>query len=247
MTEEQKKLVSYTHEELVKKRRRTNDSLALWMLSGFSLIAAVSNQTFLVVMYEGDSGPIKQLLITICLLLLCVASGIYAVIMIRKPATSLAEDIGNVGEEGLYTAEDICDYYREVRENRDNLIYLFGNDKIDETNKHLAGVFTENWMKVHENKNIVKKSDIVAAWHNIDHDGTEFTGLYLLRIDGEQIMTKCSQEFSDKILAEIEKRNPLTFLARCFIYEEKQYDVLVNKEPVIALYKRILENCSNQT
>lgn len=246
MTEEQRSLMSYTQAELHEKHRRINESVALWILAAFGLAAALSNQVILSVLYE-DGSAVTQILITSGLLLFCVVCGFFAVVMIRKPATSLAEDIGRIGAKGLYTAEEICDYYREVRENPGNLIFLFGKDKIDPSNRYSAGVFTKNWMKVHDSNNFVKLSDIVAAWHNIDHDGTECTGFYLLRIDGLKVITECSQEFSDRILQEIGKLNPLTFLARRFLYEGKQYDVLINKESVIALYKSKLEQYMNRS
>lgn len=128
MTEEQKRLVDIPDDELLKKRKRTNESGALWLLSVFCIIAAVVNQTILGVMYE--SGPTLQLLVTIGILVLCVVSCIFAIIIIRKPATSWLEDISANGEDGFYTPEDIYDYYKEVREYRDNLIFLFDSKKL---------------------------------------------------------------------------------------------------------------------
>lgn len=244
MTEAQRKWVSYTQEELDKKRKRTNESGAFWFLGIFALIGAVANQTFLGILYEDAVG--KQLLITAGLFLFCVVSCIFAVIIIRKPATSLAEDISRVGENGCYTPEEVCDFYREVRENPNNLIFLFDSDRINESNHYSAGVFTDNWMKIHGNEPFVKYSDIVAAWHNIDRDGTEFTGFHLLRIDGEQTVTKCTQEFSDRILEEIGRRNPLTILARNFTYEGKHYDVIAQKNEVIDIYKSSLDSFLKQ-
>lgn len=244
MTEEQKKLVDIPDEELLKKRKRTNESGALWGLGVFCIIAAVSNQTFLGVMYE--SGPTLQLLVTIGILILCVVSCIFAVIIIRKPATSYAENISAIGENGFYTPEEIHDYYREVREYRDNLIFLFDSKKVTESNKYNAGVFTKNWMKVHANQNWVKIKDIVAAWHNESPDGTELVGFFLLRIDGLLVRTICTEEFSAKLLTEIEKRNPLTFLAPSFAYEGKRYDVFTNPQQVIDLYQANLDTYLTQ-
>ncbi len=96
-------------------------------------------------------------------------------------------------------------------------------------------------MKIPNGMTHARYSDIVAAWHNIDHRGTEFTGFYLLRIDGELKETESTQEYSEKLIAEIEKHNPLTILARSFTYEGKQYDAVANKNQVIELYKRNLD------
>lgn len=244
MTEEQKRLVDISDEELLKKRKRTNESGALWLLSVFCIIAAVVNQTILGVMYE--SGPTLQLLVTIGILVLCVVSCIFAIIIIRKPATSWLEDISANGEDGFYTPEDIYDYYKEVREYRDNLIFLFDSKKITESNKYNAGVFTKNWMKIHANQNHVKLKDIVAAWHNESPDGTELVGFFLLRIDGLLVRTICTEDFSAKLLTEIEKRNPLTFLTPYFVYDEKRYNVFTDPQQVIGLYQKNLDNYQAQ-
>lgn len=244
MTEEQKKLVDIPDAELLKKRKRTNESGALWLLGVFCIIAAVVNQTILGVMYE--SGPTLQLLVTIGILVLCVVSCIFAVIIIRKPATSWLKNISANSENGFYTPEDIYDYYKEVREYRDNLIFLFDSKKVTDSNKYNAGVFTKNWMKIHANQNHVKLKDIVAAWHNESPDGTELIGFFLLRIDGLLVRTICTEDFSAKLLTEIEKRNPLTFLAPRFTYEGKQYNVFTNPEQVIDLYQKNLDHYFQQ-
>lgn len=86
---------------------------------------------------------------------------------------------------------------------------------------------------------IAKLSDVVAAWH--DAEGfTEFgyKGLYILRVDGKLYGMDCHENFSKKVMEEIEKRNPMTILARRFTYEGNTYDVCANKEQVIGIFKQ---------
>lgn len=238
MTEEQRKIMSLTQEELDVKSKQTSVIGALWFLGVFAVIAAVVNQLFLGILYE---SAVMQILVTVVSVAICVASIVFAVRLSRQPATSIAENLSEWYDNKLYTPEEICDYYREVRENQDNLFFLFGKNHASKEDESNSGVFTRNWMKIPHGMTHARYSDIVAAWHNIDRSGTEFTGFYLLRIDGELTETESTQEFSEKLVAEIEKRNPLTFLARNFIYEGRQYDAVANKEQVIALYKRNLD------
>ena len=51
----------------------------------------------------------------------------------------------------------------------------------------------------------------------------------------------CHENFSEKVMEEIGKRNPLTILARRFTYEGNNYDVCSNKDQVIAIYKENLK------
>lgn len=238
MTAEQREFMSHTQEELEVKHKRTSEIGALWFLGFFALISAVVNHLFLGVLYE---SAVMQILVTVAAVIISVASFVFAVRIGRQPATSIAENLSKWYDNDLYTPEEICDYYREVRENQDNLFFLFGKNHASKEDESNSGVFTRNWMKIPNGMMHARYSDIVAAWHNIDHRGTEFTGFYLLRIDGELTETESTQEYSEKLLAEIEKHNPLTILARSFTYEGKQYDAVANKNQVIELYKRNLD------
>lgn len=239
MTEEQRKIMSLTQAELDVKHKRTSEIGALWFLFVFGLIAAVVNQLFLGVLYE---SAVMQIVVTVVSVIISIVCCVFAVKIGKQPPTSIAENLSKWYDDGLYTPEEICDYYREVRENQDNLFFLFGKTRAVKEDESASGVFTQHWMKIPNSMEHVKFSDIVAAWHNIDKSGTEFTGFYLLKIDGKLLESKNAQEFSEKLLAVIEKRNPLTILARTFVYEGKQYDVAAHKDQVIDLYKKNRDN-----
>lgn len=244
MNEEQRKFMTFDQAQLVEKRTMKNEGSGLLILGIPLLILGIANQTFLGVMYD---TLIIQILVTVGAILIGVMCCMFGLKFMKKEKGSIAEGISSMNDNP-YTVEEVCDFFREVREEKDVVIFLANKKKIKEEDQGYAGLFTSNWMKIPGQPPIViaKLSDVVAAWH--DEKGyTEYgyVGLYILRIDGKLYGMDCHQNFSKKVMEELGKRNPLTILARRFTYEGNTYDVYSNKEQVIRIYKQNLDRQFN--
>ncbi len=244
MNEEQRKFMTFDQAQLVEKRLMKNEGSGLLILGIPLLILGMVNQTFLGVLYD---TLMMQILVTVGAILVGVMCCMFGVKFMKKKKDSIAEGICRVNDN-LYTVEEVCDFFREVREEKDVVIFLANKRKIKEEDQGYAGLFTSNWMKIPGQPPavIVKFSDVVAAWH--DEKGyTEYgyMGLYILRSDGQLYGMDCHQNFSKKVMEELGKRNPLTILARRFTYEGRNYDVCSNKEQVIQIYKQNLDRQFN--
>ncbi len=240
MNEEQRKFMTFDQEQLVEKRLMKSEGSGLLILGIPLLILGIANQIALGVMYD---TRIMQLLVTVGAILIGVVCCVFGVKFMKKKKDSIAEGVCRFNDN-LYTVEEICDFFREVREEKDVVIFLANKRKIKEEDQGYAGLFTKHWMKIPGNPSatIAKLSDVVAAWH--DEKGyTEYgyMGLYILRSDGKLYGMDCHQNFSKKVMEELGRRNPLTILARRFTYEDRTYDVCSNKEQVIQIYKQNLE------
>lgn len=239
MNEEQRKFMTHNQAQLEEKKKMKSEGSGLLILGIPLIILGIANQTVLGIMYDSD-GSMTQLLVTIGAILIGVVCGVFGVKLMGKKGDSIAEGVRR-NNDNLYTVEEIYDYYREVREEKDVVICLANKKKIKEEDNGNAGLFTRHWMKIPNQPPIViaKLSDVVAAWH--DAEGfTEFgyKGLYILRVDGKLYGMDCHENFSKKVMEEIEKRNLMTILARRFTYEGNTYDVCANKEQVIGIYKQ---------
>lgn len=244
MNEEQRKFMTIDQEQLVEERLMKNEGSGLLILGIPLLILGIANQTVLGVMYD---TLIMKLLVTIGAILIGVICCVFGVKFMKKKKGSIAEGICGMNGN-LYTVEEVCDFFREVREEKDVVIFLANKRKIKEDDQGFAGLFTNNWMKIPNQPPavIAKLSDVVAAWHDEKGDtGYGYVGLYILRIDGQLYGMDCHQNFSKKVMEELGKRNPLTILARRFTYEGRTYDVCSNKEQVIRIYKQNLDRQFN--
>ncbi len=244
MNEEQRKFMTFDQAQLVEKRLMKNEGSGLLILGIPFLILGIANQTVLGVMYD---TLIMQLLVTVGAILIGVICCVFGVKFMKKKKGSIAEGICRVNDN-LYTVEEVCDFFREVREEKDVVIFLANKRKIKEEDQGYAGLFTKNWMKIPNQPpaDIAKFSDVVAAWHDEKGDtGYGYVGLYILRIDGQLYGMDCHQNFSKKVMEELGRRNPLTILARRFTYEGRNYDVCSNKEQVIQIYKQNLDRQFN--
>lgn len=240
MDEEQRKIMVIDQEKLDKKKKMKSEGSGVLILAIAFIILGIANQAVFGILYDSS---VTQLLITIGSLLLGVAGCVFGVKLLGKTGESVAEIIRS-WNENLYTLEDIHDFYREVRDDKDTLIFLANKKKVKEEDAAAVGLLTKNWLKIpgQRGARIARITDIVAAWH--DKEGyTEYgyKGLYILRGDGELYGMDCHENFSEKVMEEIGKRNPLTILERRFTYEGNNYDVYSNKDQVIAIYKENLD------
>ncbi len=244
MNEEQRKFMTFDQAQLVEKRLMKNEGSGLLILGIPLLILGIANQTFLGVLYD---TLIMQILVTVGAILIGVMCCMFGLKFMKKKKGSIAEGICRINGN-LYTVEEVCDFFREVREEKDVVIFLADKRKIKEEDQGYAGLFTNNWMKIPNQPpaDIAKFSDVVAAWHDEKGDtGYGYVGLYILRIDGQLYGMDCHPNFSKKVMEELGKRNPLTILARRFTYEGRTYDVCSNKEQVIQIYKQNLDRQFN--
>ena len=242
MDEEQRKLMAVDLTQLEVKKKMKNEGAGLLIFGIPILILGVVNQLVPIDLLFDYNSDIIKLLVSAALILAGVACCVFGVKCMGKTGDSLAEIIRSDNKD-FYTFEDIYDYEREVRDNKDVLIFLSGKEKVKAENVMLAGLLTENWLRVpgqRANAIIARIPDIVAAWHEKDGIKDGFVGLYILRSDGMLYAMDSRPEFSEKVMEAIRERNPLTILAGRFIYEGKNYDVCANKEQVIEIYKRNL-------
>lgn len=246
MNEQQRKILSIDEEALFMKRKMKNEGSALLILGIFMLIFAVANQLVLMDLLYEDASDVTKLLVNAVIFLIGIACCVFGVRCFGKTGISVAEGVASSNKE-LYTQQEIADFYREVREDREAIVFLSGKTKIKEEDAAKTGILTKNWMKIPgQTLTILAKiSDIAAAWHDESGQQYGFVGLYILRSDGELFVMDSHPEFSAKVMEEIGKRNPLTILAGRFTYEGKTYNSCANKEQVVEIYKQNLERQLN--
>ena len=248
MNEEQRKFMTYNQAQLEEKKKMKSEGSGLLILGIPLLILGIANQTVLGLMYDKE-GSITQLLVTIGAILIGIVCCIFGVKLMGKMGDSIAEGVRRLNDN-LYTVEEIYDYYREVREEKDVVIFLANKKRIKEEDNGHVGLFTTNWIKIPNQPPIAiaKLSDVVAAWHDKDgHTEFGYMGLYILRSDGKLYGLDCHENFSKKVMEEIGKRNPVTILSRRFTYEGHTYDAYSNKEQVIQIYKQNIHRQLNAT
>ena len=241
MDEEQRKIMEIDQEQLDRKKKMKSEGSGVLILAIVFIVLGITNQTIFGILY--DEGSATQLLITIGSILIGVADCVFGVKLLGKTGDSAAEVI-RWWNDNLYTLEDIHGFYHEVREDKDTLIFLENKKKVKAEDGGHAGLLTKNWLKIPGQRNVslARIPDVVAAWHDKEgHTEYGYKGLYILRIDGKLYGMDCHKDFSEKVMEEIGKRNPLTILARRITYEENNYDVYSNKDQVIAIYKENLE------
>ena len=166
MDEEQRKIMAIDREKLDKKKKMKSEGSGVLILAIAFLILGIANQAVFGILYDSS---VTQLLITIGSLLLGVAGCVFGAKLLRKTGESVAEIIRS-WNENLYTLEDIHDFYREVREDKDTLIFLANKKKVKEEDAATAGLLTKNWLKIPGQRGvrIARIPDIVAAWHDSD-------------------------------------------------------------------------------
>ena len=79
-----------------------------------------------------------QLLVTIGAILIGVVGCVFGVKLLRKTGDSVAEVI-RWWNDNFYTLEDVHDFYREVQEDKDALIFLANKQKVKAEDEAGAG------------------------------------------------------------------------------------------------------------
>lgn len=242
MDERQKKLMTINEEELEVRKKMKSEGSGLLILGIPLLILGVVNQLVPIDLLFDYGNDVIKLLISAAFVLAGAACCVFGVKCMGKTGDSIADVIIRDNKD-FYTLEDIHDFCRDVRESDDALIFLSGRDNVRTEDALVAGLLTKNWLKVPGQRHtaIARISDIAAAWHEKSGIKDGFVGLYILRSDGVLYAMDSRPEFSEKVMRAIGERNPLTILAGRFTYEGKSYDVCTNKEQVIEIYKRNLE------
>lgn len=233
---EQRKILSYEQAELEEKH--IDNSVAILLL-GFGIIAILGGAAYPAIMWAiGEEVGILWIIGMIIGVLVGLVCCVFGIRGMGKSKISIAETLCKQNKR-FYTPDEIYDYYREVREGKEVVIFRADKKQTTEKNKDDAGLFTEHWMKIPRQWTIIAKySDIVAAWHDAKGHAEGFIGLYILRSDGAMYGMDCHESFSKKVMDEIGNRNPMTILAGRFQYEGNTYDVCSNKEQVIQIYKQ---------
>lgn len=237
INDEQRKIMSYEQAEL--EERHIDNSVAI-LLVGFGIIAILGGGAYPVIMWAiGEEVGILWIIGMIIGVLVGLVCCVFGIRKMGKTESCIAETVC-AQNNNFYTPEEIYDYYREVREGDEVIIFRADKKQTTEKNTFDVGLFTEHWMQIPRQWHaIAKYSDVVAAWHDAKgHTEFGFMGLYILRSDGALYGMDCHENFSRKIMEEIGNRNPMTILARRFQYEGDTYDVCSNKEQVIQIYKQ---------
>ena len=232
----QRKILSYEQAKLEEKN--IDNSMSILLL-GFGIIAILGGVAYPAIMWAlGEEIGILRLVGMVVAVLIGVICCVFGIRGMGKKETSIVEIMCKLNDN-FYTPEEIYDYYREVREGDDVVIFRADKKATTEENSNEAGLLTEHWMKIPREFTIAKYSDVVAVWHDAKgHTELGFMGLYILRSDGTLCGMDCHENFSRKVMEEIGNRNPMTILARRFQYEGNTYDVCSNKERVIQIYKQ---------
>lgn len=241
MQGEQRKLLSYTQEELDKKSAMKNEGIGLLIFGVTLVILGVVHQILPFELFFDSESEVVKIVISVIMGILGIVCCVFGIRCFGKLGISIAEGVCNCNND-FYTKEDIYDYYREVREGEDLQIFLEGKMSIRKDDLGNVGLFTKNWMKIPRQGSVIARYiDIVAAWHDKDGAKNGFVGLYILRSDGELYVMDSHPEFSEKVMQGIKERNPMTILARHFTYEGQTYDACVNTAQVIKLYKQNMQ------
>lgn len=238
MQEEQRQFLSYTDEELDRKTTMKNEGTGLLILGITLVILGVVHQILPFELFFDSDSEVVKIVISVILGILGIVCCVFGIRCFGKMGISIAESVCSTNKD-YYTKEDIHDYYQEVREGKNVLIFLSGKMKIKPEDQANVGLITENWMKIPRQGSVIARlTDIVAAWHDKDGSKDGFVGLYILRSDGELYVMDSHPEFSERVMQEIRKRNPMTILARHFTCEGQTYDARVDTAQVIELYRR---------
>lgn len=245
MQEEQRQFLSYTNEELDRKTTMKNEGIGLLIFGITLVILGVVHQILPFELFFDTDSEVVKIVISVIMGILGIVCCVFGIRCFGKMGISIAEGVCDANHN-FYTKEDIHDYYREVREGKNVLIFLSGKMKIKSEDEANVGLFTDNWMKIpRQGSSIARLTDIVAAWHDKDGSKDGFVGLYILRSDGELYAMDSHPEFSEKVMQAIRERNPMTILARHFTYEGRTYDACVNTAQVIELYRQNMERQLN--
>ena len=135
MNEEQRKIMEIDQEQLDRKKKMKSEGSGVLILAVAFIILGITNQTVFGILYDSS---VIQLLITIGSILIGVAGCVFGVKLLGKTGESAAEVI-RWWNDNLYTLEDIHDFYREVREDKDTLIFLANKKKVTAEDGGLPG------------------------------------------------------------------------------------------------------------
>lgn len=125
MDEKQRKMMAVGQEQLEVQKKMKNEGAGLLVLGVPILILGFVNQFVPMDLLFDYNSDIIKLLVSAALILAGLACCIFGVKCMGKTGDSLAEFILKDNKD-FYTLEDIYDYEREVREDKDVLIFLSG-------------------------------------------------------------------------------------------------------------------------
>lgn len=138
-----------------------------------------------------------------------------------------------------YTKEELEDFERETLQ--EDTVILTDKKKLNKEACKSAGIVTTHWFKGPcFGYTLIKIADIAAIWH--DNNGY-YQGsargpiIMIVRSNGTVEWFTADADLGQEVIAEIEKRNPVTITVRNFGYQGRQYDALKQQQEVAAIYR----------
>ncbi|PNV63837.1 hypothetical protein C0033_00445 [Clostridium sp. chh4-2] len=221
-----------SEEELTKKSKMKHEGAGLLILGIGVLAMGILNHLLLHILYESD---IIWIAVTVCCVLLGIVLSGFGGKLINKIGASVAE---MTAKDSDCSAEEILEFYRECRQSNALLLSLTSQPS-KEKDSMKVGFLTKNWLRLpdHFYNGVMRISDVAVIWYEETALPGYDPGVFVVKSNGKMLYVKCKSDIGTEFVEAVTGRNTKCINARCFLFEDNDYNAFQNPQMAANIYK----------